>query len=96
MAKRLSVPISLVLLASLFGEYVMADDPPVTLRYETQPEGTSLSGDSVPDHMKYQMFVANYQGMFEHSLSQTLSGSDHAILIKHQRHTLVIVLPRTQ
>jgi hypothetical protein len=58
----------------------MADDPPIDIRYEDPPAGELVSGRSVPNHIKYQMFIEHYEGLFGHSLSQVLSNTDHLIL----------------
>ncbi len=58
----------------------MADEPPINIRYVERPAGELVSGKSVPNHIKYQMFIEHYEGLFGHNLAQVLGNTDHFIL----------------
>lgn len=77
---KLTMPIVLAQLAIFFGEYVMADDPPIDIRYEERPAGTLVSGSSIPNRIKHQMLIEHYESLFGHNLVQVVSSTDHAIL----------------
>lgn len=77
---KLSMPTVLAQLAILFGGYVMADEPPINIRYEERPAGKLVSGSSVPNRIKYQMLIEHYESLIGYNLARVVSSTDHAIL----------------